>query len=277
MESIKFLDLRDDWYRGADLMARLLSRSAAGSPVEFVGFPAQWVPMFVHFGAQFSGPSLPAKYIPLASDLPLDLLHAAVRSSAAQGRLRQLVEAYAAVDPLLADVLHKLDRRLGASGPASCGSVPLTGWQSYGRPEVLAFMAEIRAHSGPRRKVAVVLPCARSRPYDKSKTHKRIWLSLKERGIEHENVDAIVVSSIGVVPQPLWVHPVAIAYDSGVPDIYRILRLIREFFKARPYEQLIDCLEFQPYSDCLGIVHREGLISGLTLGPKRRAKLLPAP
>jgi hypothetical protein len=102
-------------------------------------------------------------------------------------------------------------------------------------------------------------------------------LALKEVGIDKAYVDAVVISSVGVLPEHLWNHPVALAYDAGVPDIYRTLRLVREFFSARRYEKIVDCLEFQPYTDCLEIAQREGLIGCLAPGPRRRRRRLPEP
>ena len=87
----------------------------------------------------------------------------------------------------------------------------------------------------------------------------------------------MVVSSIGIVPEVYWDDPVVAAYDSGVPDIYRILRLMRLYFRKAPYIEVIDCLEFKPYSDCLQIVKREGLIHTMRDGPHGRAKSLPEP
>jgi predicted RNA-binding protein len=126
-------------------------------------------------------------------------------------------------------------------------------------------------------KAAVLLPCARKRPYAESKTHKRIWSKLNRLQITDDHVDKIVVSSIGIVPEPLWNHPVVLSYDSGVPDIYRVLRLMRAFFKKARYERVVDCLEFRPYSDCLQIVAREGYVGTIDVMRFTRAKILPQP
>ena len=94
-------------------------------------------------------------------------------------------------------------------------------------------------------------------------------------GIAQTHIDEIVVSSIGVVPRNLWDHPVVQAYDSGVPDIYRILRIMRAFFRKARYAIVVDCLEFAPYSDCLSIIAREGLVGLVKNGHPRRSKTLP--
>jgi hypothetical protein len=66
---VKFNELRDDWYRGADLMVRLIARAVNGAPIVFVGFPKQWGPVFAAFGVASRELSTPQKYVPLASDL----------------------------------------------------------------------------------------------------------------------------------------------------------------------------------------------------------------
>jgi len=271
--SVAFSELRDDWYRGADLMARLIDRSRSGSPL-LTGFPAQWVPMFQHFGAVWSNPIPPPEYVPIVSDLSSDMLLELVQGAEQRGRLRVMVEGIASLDPLLADVLHKLDRRIAASGTVA-RPLQFTGWQSYGRPEVIEFDDRVLAGAVAKSGTALVLPCARRRPYQESKTHRRLKRALDER-LQGE-IDEVVVSSLGVVPIGHWNDPVVLAYDSGVPDIYRVLRLMRRFFIKARYDTVVDCLEFEPYRDCLRIVCREGLVGEVVDGPKRKFKKLPRP
>lgn len=271
--SVAFSDLRGDWYRGADLMARLIDRSRTGSPI-LTGFPAQWVPMFQHFGAAWSDPIHPPDYVPILSDLSLDTLRELVQKSEEQGQLRVMVEGIASFDPLLADVLHKLDRRIPASDKVA-KPLQFTGWQSYGRPEIIEFDERVIAGAVANSDAALILPCARRRPYDESKTHRRLKRALGD--VLQGEMDEIVVSSLGVVPISHWSDPVVMAYDSGVPDIYRVLRLMRRFFLKARYERVVDCLEFEPYRDCLRIVRAEGLIGEVVDGPKRKIKKLPRP
>jgi predicted RNA-binding protein len=209
-----------------------------------------------------------------------DQLAAIIAHARSERRLRQLIEVFAATDPVVADVLYQLDRRLvDVRSPRSIPDpvIPLTGWQSYGRPEVQRLATAVDALPRSARTHAVILPCARRRPYDRSRTHQRIWRALQSEEIRREDVDAVVVSSVGIVPELLWSDPVALAYDSGVPDIYRVLRLMRSFFRRNPYEVVVDCLEFAPYSDCLAVVSREGIIGRVVPGPKRRVRRVGTP
>jgi hypothetical protein len=276
-ELVRFDSLRDDWIKGADVLVRLIVRSARGEVI-LQGFPRQWLPILVHFGATFVEPTEPRNYIPLASDLPPGELRALSLKARSNGALREMVEAFASLDPLIADVLYKLDRRrtvnLNTSTPAR---LKLTGWQSYGRREVLDLNDLVANIAEAYQDTAVLLPCARKRPYHASKTHRRIWAKLEARGIERARVDSLVVSSIGIVPEALWDHPVVTAYDSGVPDIYRVLRLLRRYFQKAQYARVIDSLEFKPYSDCLQIVQREGLIGSIVPMLCAKRKVLPEP
>jgi len=245
--------------------------------LHFEGFPRQWIPIFELFGVSWSHCIPPPTSVPLATDLEERAVLSLTQAAAKRGQLRVLVEAWSALEPLLSDVLYRLDRRI--DGPKwEATSLPLTGWQSYGRPEVQAFdrlvLKTINLSSNP---TAVLMPCSRARPYNASRTHRRIWRALKREGIDRDAVDVLVVSSIGIVPQTLWTHPIALAYDSGVPDNWRILRLMRAYFGRSHHQSVIDCLEFAPYSDCLGIIAREGLIDHVRAGPERRVRRLPSP
>jgi predicted RNA-binding protein len=214
----RFDSLRDDWVKGADVLVRLVLRSAQGKVI-LQGFPHQWIPVFIQFGVCFADVSAPTEYVAVASDLSPHELELLSKRAHARGALREMVEAFASLDPLIADVLHKLDRRMATPETVAPLRIKLTGWQSYGRPEILALGNLIADSACAHHKTAVLLPCARRRPYQSSKTHRRIWGKLKLKGIEPMHVDRLVVSSIGIIPESHWDHPVVLAYDSGVPDI----------------------------------------------------------
>jgi hypothetical protein len=273
VQHVCFKELRDDWYRGGDLMARLIARSSKGE-LRLLGFPAQWAPLFEHFGANWAEAIPPSTFVPIVSDVTTTTLNVLIKSAKKHGQLRVLVEGIAAFEPLVADVLHKLDRRVSWALVPVRPPIPLTGWQSYGRPEILDFCSRVIASAAAGTATAVVLPCARRRPYRLSKTHKRLGRDLDGALKPFEE---IVISSLGVIPSAFWNDPVVLAYDSGVPDIYRVLRLMRAFFTRARYHQVVDCLEFEPYRDCLRIIQREGLIGAIREGPARRIKKLPAP
>src|SRR5438094_7328134 len=77
---IVFSELRGDWVRGADLLARLIARSRIDG-LMLEGFPLQWVPLFIHFDVNWHFPSKAERYLPLISDIDeqalVELSHAA--------------------------------------------------------------------------------------------------------------------------------------------------------------------------------------------------------
>jgi len=135
----------------------------------------------------------------------------------------------------------------------------LNGWQAYGRPSLRALEAAVMKVE-PRSQIAVALPCSLHRPYERSKTHMKIYRILEDHGYSLEMLHRVVITSLGVLPEEVWEYPQVLAYDAGVPDIYRILRLVRSYFGRVKYGFLLDCLQFEPYSDVLRIAHREGII-----------------
>jgi hypothetical protein len=135
----------------------------------------------------------------------------------------------------------------------------LNGWQSYGRPSLRLLEKEV-SKVMPKSKIAATLPCSLARPYDRSRTHRKIYSMLKEHGYSIDGLHRIVITSLGVLPEEVWSMPQVLAYNAGVPDIYRVLRLVRKFFGRADYGLVIDCLQFEPYSDVLRIAKREGII-----------------
>ena len=187
------------------------------------------------------------------------------------------MESATVYDPVLSDFLYIIDNTIKLSGSAEQNDLMeisasqrvtrkrrllLNGWQSYGRPSIRQLEAEAMKVV-PQKDLALVLPCALKRPYWKSMTHKRVYQKLGELGYHLDDFHRIVITSLGVLPEEVWEMPQVMAYDAGVPDDYRILRLARSYFGKCSYLCVFDCLEFEPYSDVLRIVHREGIIKEL--------------
>jgi hypothetical protein len=279
-QTIEFTSLRSDWYFGADYMARLV-RQAAGAAVDrirFSGFPRQWIVLFEWLQIDWERSIAPTIYIPFVSKFDEKQLLAEVTAARKCGQLRLLVETVASADILFGDVLQRLD---GTSLPsqimeASTAAIPLTNWHSYTRPEVAAF-EEVLVNWRPTKSKVIFLPCGRSRPYDKSPTHQRLMQKLGTWGINPEEFDLIVITSLAPVPQDLWSHETVCRYDTGVRDIYRLLTLLRRLLaKKKLYTEAIDCLGFRPYRDLLEIVHQEGLIGSLRRAGPIRGRTIPA-
>ena len=274
---IDFTTIRDDWYQSNQLMPRLVRKTLEGrAKYCFTSFPRHWIPVFEHFGISWLKSSTPSEHVPIFSEMTEAQVAKLCARARLEGTSRTLLESVAVLDPVIANFLYILDNSVskssGADAPLpSAETVRLTNWQSYGRPEVGALMKRIDGVMAAK-PTALILPCARRRPYDRSRTHARILQKLMDLGLDASNSHKIVITSLGVIPEELWTHPVVMRYDAGVPDVYRILRLARLFFRRNRYATVIDCLEFPPYSDVLRIISNEHVISHLERVEVRRSR-----
>jgi hypothetical protein len=273
-EVFHFSSLRTDWYRSNQTLPRAIRHAVNKTRrYSFEGFPRQWIPIFAWFDVPWTKSIAPSEYLPFFSDLNEQKLRAVVRKASKERMLRSMVEAAATLDPVISDCLYILDhtvKRVDSRRCDDCAREPsqarknilLTSWQAYGRPSVLSLeraVMNLPTRSGG----AVILPCSFKRPYNESPTHRRISSQLQKRGYDVRKLHKIVLTSLGVIPEELWDAPAVMRYDAGVPDIYRLLRLLRTFFSVRSYDYIVDCSQFPPYSDLLRIIQREGLITDL--------------
>lgn len=275
-ETIAYTALRSDWYYGGDYMARLIRKhSAAATGVMFSGFPKHWIPLFVYFGLEWRDPIECGPHIPLVSNLEVEALSQATIDANAAGQLRLLVEAIASMDVVVGETLQRIDEA-GSARRDTHGLEPirLTNWHSYLRPEVRAFEERLAAWR-PQRDQVAFLPCGRARPYQKSRTHIRLTRDLLARGVDLADYDVVVITSLGPVPEELWMDPTVLRYDTGVRDIYRMLTLLRRLLQPGGYRAGLDCLGFRPYRDLLQILAREGLIGSLERPAPIRARSIP--
>lgn len=267
---VRFDAIRDDWYKANQLMPRLIRRALLKKrgPV-FRGFPRQWIPIFEYLNLAWEDCIDPREHIPIISEVTDNQLRAFCGSARSAGTLRTMVEGLVALDATLSDLLYILDNTTELAA-ADChidkDTVRLTSWQSYGRAEIRHFDSEVEKLKA-KCAIAVLLPCARKRPYHRSRTHRGIWSLLAAQNIDASEVDQIVVTGLGIVPEELWSHPVVLKYDTGVPDIYRVLRLARSYFRRNRYGTIVNCLQFQPYLDIVGILEKEGSIVKTVRGP----------
>lgn len=274
LERFQFSSIRRDWYIANAFLPRVVRGCLEGRRTrEFHGFPRQWIPIFEWFGIPWANSIEPPEYIPFFSDLSEEAIVEIVNRAKSEKSLRILVESATMYDPILSDFLYIVDNTISTASPAMLNEMKeiteqpekkkrrliLNGWQAYGRPSVRTLEAVVMKVK-PKARIAVVLPCSFHRPYWKSKTHKKIYRILKEHKYRLEKLHRIVITSLGVLPEEVWDMPQVLTYDAGVPDIYRILRLVRSYFSEAGYQCVIDCLQFEPYSDVLKIVQREGII-----------------
>jgi hypothetical protein len=274
MDVLPFKSIRNDWYIGNSTLPRAILRCLSGErDTLFTGFYRQWIPIFEWYGVKWEGSIPPKSYLPIFSEMEEEEVRRVVGRAREHNSLRALTEATSMLDPVVSDLLYIVDNRIPLNGvqlardvdfvcAAKSKKLLLNGWQSYGRPSVRSLDSEVMSLE-PTYKIAVALPCSLRRPYEKSRTHQRIYRHLREKGYDPDKVHKVVITSLGVLPEEAWSWPQTLAYDAGVPDIYRILRLARAWFGKARYDVVVDCLQFQPYRDVLQILQKENLIKNL--------------
>jgi Domain of unknown function (DUF5591) len=263
---VHFNSVRSDWYAANTLLPRLIVKAVqTKQPLRLVGFPVFWIPVCVHYGIKFDEPSAPPSYVPLFSDLsPTRIAKLAIHAKK-RGASRPLLEAAAALDPVIADLVYIVDHKIAKSGPTYAeenGANLLNTWHSFGRPEILRLQERMCRHS-TNNDIFMILPCSRHRPYNESRTHTRLMQQLHDIGQPMTGAERVVVTSLGVVPEPYWRESLVLSYDAGAVDLWRVFQLLRVFFTINRARLVIDCLTYKPYSDMLRLLRELGVISEL--------------
>lgn len=144
-------------------------------------------------------------------------------ATARGGRLRELVEARLVSEPALAEMLRYADRELRGllderTPVAFSGSREYVLLESHRRPEMARFRSRLleRYRPPPSKTVLLLVPCSKTKPYRRSRSHRRFWGALE--GLSAlERVHLVSVSSpIGLVPRELEDVPPARHYDIPV-------------------------------------------------------------
>ena len=263
---LRFDAVRSDWFTANTLIPRLITKAVLTSePLQLVGFPAQWIPVCVHYGIELREPRAPTTFLPLFSDLPPCKIQALADAAKARGASRPLVEAVVALDPVIADLVYIVDHKLAAAGhddPAAGSLNFLNTWHSFARPEIVKLQKRMCSHVAEG-DIFVMLPCSRHRPYNESRTHARLAHRLAESGHVPAGAERVVVTALGVIPEAYWREPLVMSYDAGAVDLWRVFQLLRVFFTVNHPRLVVDCLSFKPYSDMLGLLRDLGLIATL--------------
>jgi archaeosine synthase alpha-subunit len=146
-----------------------------------------------------------------------------VRASLRAGRLRELVEARLATEPLLAELLRYSDRHLAGLVESRA---PVTGAgvgryvlrDSLRRPEARRFRQRFleRYRPPPSKCTLLLVECSRTKPYRSSPSHRRLMRVLE--GIPNRALLHVVsvTSPLGLVPRELEDVPPARHYDIPV-------------------------------------------------------------
>lgn len=181
---------------------------------------------------------------------------AGVRVAIRDGRLRELVEARLTAEPALAEMLRFADLQLG---PLLEGRTPVVSRdphtyvlrESRRRPEVTRFLSRVieRYVPPPSKRVLLLVPCSRTKPYRNSRSHRRFaraWENWRYSPLLHV---VSVSSPLGLVPRELEdIYP-ARDYDIPVTGQWEederlaVLRALEVFLTKGAYTQVIAHLD----------------------------------
>jgi len=192
---------------------------------------------------------------------------AEVRMAVRDGRLRELVEARLTAEPALAEMLRFADQHLvplleGRTPVVSQAKRTYVLHESRRRPEVTRFLSRIlaRYRPPPSKRVLLLVPCSRTKPYRNSRSHRRFaraWETWPHTPLLHV---VSVSSPLGLVPRELEdVYP-ARHYDIPVTGQWdederlAVLRALEVFLAKGAYTQVIahlDPVEYRFLSQAL--------------------------
>ncbi|HXW67108.1 MAG TPA: DUF5591 domain-containing protein [Thermoplasmata archaeon] len=185
---------------------------------------------------------------------------AEARTAARVGRLRELVESRQTSEPTLAELLRYADRELAG---ALEEREPVVGRprtyvlsESFRRPEMARFRRRVleRYRPPPSKRVLLLVPCSKTKPYRRSHSHRRFSSALE--GLPAiERVHLVSVSApIGLVPQELEDVPPARHYDIPVtgdwsePEREVVLAGIAHLLSHGPYRSVVVHLDPREYA-----------------------------
>lgn len=174
-----------------------------------------------------------------------------VRHAIEQGSLRELVEARAKAKPEHVATLRRYDLDHAGFFEQQAASVrtrelPILGPRSLTRPEIRRWLdrLEQRYAPPPSANVLVALPCAATKPYQNSPTHRAIRPAIEQDGHGRAHV-VTLTSPLGAVPEELELNYPAAHYDVPVTGDWNadeqelIQRAYRAVWKAGDYEHAI--------------------------------------
>jgi archaeosine synthase len=190
---------------------------------------------------------------------------AQLRLALAAGRLRELVETRLPAEPALAEMLRHADRHLaplleGRSPVAAGEKHTYVLRESRRRPEVTRFLRRLveRYRPPPSKRVLLLVPCSRTKPYRNSRSHRRFartWEDWRRAPLLHV---VSVSSPLGLVPRELEdVYP-ARQYDIPVTGQWEederaaVLAALETILARGAYTQVIAHLDPAEYSFMAG-------------------------
>jgi archaeosine synthase alpha-subunit len=185
----------------------------------------------------------------------------AVASALRAGRLRERVEARLASEPLLAELLRYADGHFAGllderTPVTAVGIRTYVLRESHRRPEIRRYQERFltRYRPPPSKRVLLIVPCSKTKPYRNSRSHRR-FRSAYEELLGAERVHLVSVTSpLGLVPRELEDVPPARHYDIPVTGDWdegerrTVREALERLFVTGAYERLVVHLDPDEYS-----------------------------
>ncbi|MGC2035479.1 MAG: DUF5591 domain-containing protein [Thermoplasmata archaeon] len=197
-----------------------------------------------------------------------------VRAAARTGSLRELVEIRLTSEPLMSELLRYADRWLG---PLLEERAPVVGTrtrnyvlaESFRRAEVVRFRRRYleRYRPPPSKKVLLLVPCSKTKPYRHSPSHRRFVRSFEDlRGAERVHVVS-VTSPLGVVPRELEdVYPcrhydIPVTGEWSEPERTSVLEAVAHLHRTGQYSSVVYHLDPEEYAFLRGTTEERAVWS----------------
>lgn len=150
---------------------------------------------------------------------------------------RTLVEALCGLRPETVDALWKLDMQWKTERNRNEGlrDFIVTNNGSFHRAEVLEYGRKLQSYTPSKRDV-VLVPCAADKPYP-SPMHQAVMDRMPE-SFYLCNATGV----LGLVPQDLW--PEMPYYDSGIPNEWRLMNTVLDYFTRVQHRNIIIYCDF---------------------------------
>jgi len=196
-------------------------------------FPFTWLPLLKYFDIKYENPIEYFNTCKLYIDSENDY-----EKFKGENNLREYIELVSVSRPELSDALWKYDCEWKVKNRQKHNSKQfvITNNASFFRPELQNYF-KILDKFKSNKKNCILLPCAADKPYP-SLLHKKII-----EMIPNKNWHIIIISGVtGVVPQELWNKMPY--YDSGIPNEWRAMNIITEYFSRNKYDNIISYLDY---------------------------------
>lgn len=202
-----------------------------GEEVMVTGAPWSWMPLLRYMGAEVVRP---IAYFGAADNVAAAMLR---HQPGPQVLTRSVVEALCALRPETVDALWKVDRqwKTQVRQPAMEREFIVTSNGSFDRPEIQLYERALAAFRPIKTKV-VLVPCAADKPYP-AEMHKAVLARMPD-----DFYLANITGVLGIVPMDLW--PVMPHYDSGIPNEWRTMNVVKRYFGEHSHSHIVVYCDF---------------------------------